>query len=101
MDIQDIQNIEVKRTKEDIRKYNRLYYAYVRKDDKYYQHYVEEYHSNNKGFYQYKYYLRTMESMIKKHELKIFQQQAKIIQQRAQIIQQRVKISNDDLIVEI
>ena len=93
MDIEDIQNIKVKRTKEDIRKYNRLYYAYVRKDDRYYQHYVKEYHSNNKGFYQYKYNLRTMESMIKKHELKIFQQQAKIIQHRAKKIQQRVKIS--------
>jgi len=87
MDIQDIQNIKVKRTKEDIKIYNRLYYTYVRKHDKYYQHYVKEYHSNNKGFYQYKYYLRTMESMNKKREIKI--------------IQQRVKISDDDLIVEI
>ena len=87
MNIQDIQNIKVKRTKEDIKLYNRLYYAYVRKHDKYYQHYVKEYHSNNREFYQYKYYLRTMESMNKKREIKI--------------IQQRVKISDDDLIVEI
>ena len=87
MNNQDIQNIKVKRTSEQIRLYNRLYYAYVRKNDKYYQHYVKEYHSNNKEFYQYKYFLRTMESMNKKREIKI--------------IQQRVKISDDDLIVEI
>ena len=87
MNNQDIQNIIVKRTSEQIRLYNRLYYAYVRKNDKYYQHYVKEYHSNNKEFYQYKYYLKTMESINKKRNIKI--------------IQQRVKISDDDLIVEI
>ena len=57
MNNQDIQNIKVKRTKEDIRFYNRLYYAYVRKNDKYYQHYAKEYHANNKDFYKYKYQL--------------------------------------------
>ena len=31
MDNQDITNIKVKRTKEDIRLYNRLYYTHVRK----------------------------------------------------------------------
>ena len=51
MDNQDNQNIKVKRTKEDIKLYNRLYYAYVRKNDKYYQHYAKEYHANNKDFY--------------------------------------------------
>ena len=32
MDNQDNQNIKVKRTKEDIKLYNRLYCAYVRKN---------------------------------------------------------------------
>ena len=59
MNNQDIQNIKCKRTKEDIRLYNRLYYTYVRKNDKYYQHYVKEYHSDNKDFYKYKYNLKT------------------------------------------
>ena len=36
------QNIKIKRTKEDIRLYNRLYYADVRKNDEYYQHYVKK-----------------------------------------------------------
>ena len=49
MDNQDIPNIKVKRTKEDIKLYNRLYYTHVRKNDEYYQHYVKKYHS-------YKYY---------------------------------------------
>ena len=34
MDNQDNQNIKVKRTKKDIKLYNRLYYAYVKKNDK-------------------------------------------------------------------
>ena len=72
MDNQDIPNIKVKRTKEDIRLYNRLYYTHVRKNDEYYQHYVKKYHS-------YKYY------------------EKRIIK----IIQQQVKISDDNLIVEI
>ena len=35
MDNQDNKNTKVKRTKEEIRLYNRLYYAYVRKNDKF------------------------------------------------------------------
>jgi len=66
------QNIKNKRTKEDIRLYNRLYYADVRKNDEYYQHYVKKYHS-------YRYY--------EKRIIKLFQQQ--------------VKISDDNLIVEL
>ncbi len=87
MDIQDIQIIKVKRTKEDIKLYNRLYYAYVRKHDIYYQHYVKEYHANNKDYYKYKYNEKNMESINKRREIKIRKQ--------------RVKISDDNLIVEI
>ena len=87
MDNQDNKNTKVKRTKEEIRLYNRLYYAYVRKNDKYYQHYAKEYHANNKDFYKYKYQLKTMESMNKKRDIKVSKQ--------------RVKISDNNLILEI
>ena len=72
MDNQDIPNIKVKRTKEDIRLYNRLYYTHVRKNDEYYQHYFKKYHS-------FKYYEKRV----------------------IKIIQQQVKISDDNLILEI
>ena len=87
MNNQDIQNIKVKRTEEDIRLYNRLYYKYVRKNDMYYQHYTKEYHANNKDFYKYKYQLKNIESINKKREIKVSKQ--------------RVKITDGDLILEI
>ncbi len=47
MNNQNIQNIKVKRTKEDIRLYHRIYYLQVRRYDENYKQYMKEYCLNN------------------------------------------------------
>ena len=47
MNNQNIQNIKVKRTKEDIRLYHRIYYLQVRRYDENYKQYMKEYRLNN------------------------------------------------------
>ena len=37
------ENNKIKRTKEDIKLYNRMYYSEVRKYDKHYQQYMKQY----------------------------------------------------------
>ena len=78
MDNQDIQNIKVKRTKEDIRLYNRLYYTYVLRHSPYYKHYAKEYHKRNREIYKYKYKEDTLEKMNKMRKIKIVQLRVKI-----------------------
>ncbi len=68
MNNQNIHNIKVKRTKEEIRLYNRLYYLYVRRNNMYYQHYVKEYRAKNKELYRYKYKLELWKVLIKKEK---------------------------------
>ncbi len=48
MNNQNIHNIKVKRTKEEMRLYNRMYYLQVRRYDEHYQHYMKQYPKGNR-----------------------------------------------------
>ena len=66
------------RTQDEIRLYNRLYYALVKRNSAYYKHYAKEYHSKHKDVYKYKYKQATIESMNNKRKIKIVQMRVKI-----------------------
>ena len=66
------------RTQDEIRLYNRLYYALVKRNSAYYKHYAKEYHAKHKDVYKYKYKQPTIESMNNKRQIKIVQMRVKI-----------------------
>jgi hypothetical protein len=66
------------RTQDEIRLYNRLYYALVLRNSAYYKHYAKEYHSKHKDVYKYKYKQATIENMNNKRKIKIVQMRVKI-----------------------
>ena len=78
LNINDIDIEKVNRTQDEVRLYNRLYYAYVLRKSSYYKHYTKEYHKRNKELYKYKYKEATVDSMNKKREIKIVQLRVKI-----------------------
>ena len=78
LDINDNNTEKVNRTEDEIRLYNRLYYAYVLRHSQDYKHYTKEYHTRNREVYKYKYKQETLEIMNKKREIKIVQLRVKI-----------------------
>ena len=66
------------RTQDEIRLYNRLYYALVKRNSAYYKHYAKEYHAKHKDVYKYKYKQATIESINNKRNIKIVQMRVKI-----------------------
>ena len=78
LNINDNNTEKVNRTQDEIRLYNRLYYAYVLRHSQDYKHYTKEYHTRNREVYKYKYKKETLETMNKKREIKIVQLRVKI-----------------------
>ena len=78
LDINDNNTEKVNRTQDEVRLYNRLYYAYVLRHSQDYKHYTKEYHTRNREVYKYKYKQETLEIMNKKTEIKIVQLRVKI-----------------------
>ena len=76
--VTDIDIKQNNRTQDEVRLYNRLYYAYVLRHSQDYKHYTKEYHSRNKEVYKYKYKKETLEIVNKKREIKIVQLRVKI-----------------------
>ena len=76
--VDDIEIKQSNRTQDEVRLYNRLYYAYVLRHSQDYKHYTKEYHTRNREVYKYKYKQETLEIMNKKREIKIVQLRVKI-----------------------
>jgi len=76
--VDDIDIKQSNRTQDEIRLYNRLYYAYVLRHSPYYKHYAKEYHKRNKEVYKYKYKQETLENMNKMRKIKIVELRVKI-----------------------
>jgi hypothetical protein len=76
--VDDIDIKQSNRTQDEIRLYNRLYYAYVLRHSPYYKHYAKEYHKRNREVYKYKYKQETLENINKMRKIKIVELRVKI-----------------------
>ena len=78
LNINDNNTEKVNRTQDEVRLYNRLYYAYVLRHSQDYKHYTKEYHTRNREVYKYKYKQETLENMNKMRKIKIVELRVKI-----------------------
>ena len=76
--VTDIDIKQNNRTQDEVRLYNRLYYAYVLRHSQDYKHYTKEYHTRNREVYKYKYKQETLENMNKMRKIKIVELRVKI-----------------------
>ena len=76
--VDDIDIKQSKRTQDEIKLYNRLYYTYVLRHSPYYKNYAKKYHTRNREIYKYKYKEDTLEKMNKMRKIKIVQLRVKI-----------------------
>ena len=98
-------NDKIKRTKEDIKLYNRRYYSEVRKYDKHYQQYMKqyliEYRLNNKDSKT----LKTPNIITKrsKQDIRYYNKMyyIQVLKQENKSIQGIVKLNYENLIIEI
>ena len=78
--VTDINIKQNNRTQDEVRLYNRLYYAYVLRHSQDYKHYTKEYHTRNREAYKYKYKHKQgiLENMNKTPKIKIVELRVKI-----------------------